>query len=647
MDFVNYREQLNNLKELAKQAMYIGEKYEDEGSVSGLKGLMKDIEEDSFQLIVVGEFSRGKSTLVNAILGRDVLPSDYNPTTIMLNVIRNSNDGEHYIIHYRDETVKEISKEEFKGIVAKTEDLGDNFADILNNSTQEAKRKLEVNYAEIRIENEFGKMGVDVVDTPGINDIDKTREEITFNYIPRSDAAVVVCSAIQQLTSTEYKFIKDQLVDNQITKIFVAVGYADTLHTEDERQRVKDLFEKGLEGIVPSERIFLVSSLHALKYKLQQQGKVYKTPIDNYEKTGFGVFEDEILKYLVNEKGNIKINNYKNRLAGIIVGMITGTMNLRIQATNMSRDDLMREIARLRPKAEELKSNCAKQLDQAYRELLSRKRKFSKEYEKKLGEVGDVATKAVRNYVGNDVNELHDIITDSVIPYELELYHVFLKQMQDEIQAVYVTYLQVIGEDFAEIGIETSAFNSLIDGTNGSELAMVDENQVAQMMAQPQEQEITTLQGVLFLGATGLAVAGIVTMNPFIFAGARALAMMFDKSIANEKNNDVSNGQMRVTPEMIRKVFEAEVKKCYIDSIGYKVELFNRKYEASTKQILEGIKKDCDIKLNNRVEQLDKELQEKTDETEYIKERVKNIHADINTLKSIGISCDSSILDSV
>ena len=219
MNIQEYNQKKNEIFENIESVKKICEVYEDLDNQNKLEHLVSKMEKDVFQLVVVGEFSRGKSTLINALLGDDILPSDPNPTTVMLNVIKNS-DGEHYLIHYRNGDVKEISKEEFKNIVAKNDNEASNFSEAIMQTQMDAMKKMQVKYAEIQKENDFGKIGIDVVDTPGINDIDKTREEVTLKYIPESDAAIIVCSAIQQLTSSEHKFIKEQLIGNHITKIF-------------------------------------------------------------------------------------------------------------------------------------------------------------------------------------------------------------------------------------------------------------------------------------------------------------------------------------------------------------------------------------------------------------------------------------------
>lgn len=97
-----YREKLTKLEQKIDVAIEICEKYSDNDHIYQLQAIKHSIQTDNFQLIVVGEFSVGKSTLVNALIGDKVLPSDPNPTTIMLNVIKNGDKEVKYKIHYKD-----------------------------------------------------------------------------------------------------------------------------------------------------------------------------------------------------------------------------------------------------------------------------------------------------------------------------------------------------------------------------------------------------------------------------------------------------------------------------------------------------------------------------------------------------------------
>src|SRR6476660_5374268 len=47
--------------------------------------VLRRIEGDVFRIAVVGEFKRGKSTLINALMGREILPADVLPCSATVN----------------------------------------------------------------------------------------------------------------------------------------------------------------------------------------------------------------------------------------------------------------------------------------------------------------------------------------------------------------------------------------------------------------------------------------------------------------------------------------------------------------------------------------------------------------------------------
>ena len=78
--------------------------------------------EEKISIVVIGEFSRGKSTFVNALLGKSILPSSMQPNTAVITKI-SYGESPAYIIHYRDDKMKYISEEEFLGIKAPIEPI--------------------------------------------------------------------------------------------------------------------------------------------------------------------------------------------------------------------------------------------------------------------------------------------------------------------------------------------------------------------------------------------------------------------------------------------------------------------------------------------------------------------------------------------
>lgn len=106
-----------DLKKLREYAEYLGLSK----NVELIDSVSKRIADNSFSVAIVGEFKRGKSTLINALLGKDILPSDILPTTATLNRVTYGITPFSKII-YKDGHEDEIPVDELTEYVTKLTD---------------------------------------------------------------------------------------------------------------------------------------------------------------------------------------------------------------------------------------------------------------------------------------------------------------------------------------------------------------------------------------------------------------------------------------------------------------------------------------------------------------------------------------------
>ena len=176
---------LDKYNEIAK---YLNEDY----IINDIENMKESIREKKFLLSFVGQFSAGKSKLINNIVGQDILPVHLTETTQVVTFIKYSplNYG---TIFYNDLTDKQVKIEEIKDI----------WQGKANESTKDIK------YIEICINNELLKSGLIIADTPGVNTIIKEHEDITNNVLKASEEVIYVMS--KPLTEVDINFIKQIL----------------------------------------------------------------------------------------------------------------------------------------------------------------------------------------------------------------------------------------------------------------------------------------------------------------------------------------------------------------------------------------------------------------------------------------------------
>lgn len=316
MDFNVYEKQrgilrglLEQLRSAADRAGYLARRDKIDFQLARLS-------EERFSVAVVGQFSRGKSTFVNALLGRRILPSSKSPTTAIISKIV-YRDAPHYVLHYRDERApQEVPEQEFFALTApKSVDESD-AAQVEARNLRQAELN-DISFAEVQYPLALCRDGVDLVDTPGMNDVDTVRVEVTYGFLNHADAVILVLAADQTLSQSERTFLEERILDEQIRDIFYVINRKDALAGPEEERRVLEFADAHIREIVAGStrekpRIFLVSSYQALMYRRNEGGEalsakqMMKIPTD-FRETGFPELEERLGHFLTHEKGESKL----------------------------------------------------------------------------------------------------------------------------------------------------------------------------------------------------------------------------------------------------------------------------------------------------------------------------------------------------
>jgi ribosome biogenesis GTPase A len=167
------------------------------------------VSEGRFYVACVGQFKRGKSTLINALIGSPVLPTGYIPVTAVPTVIR---FGEHLTARYRahDGSWNEIPVSELKQYV--TEEFN-------------PENKKGVQGAEVFVPSLLLSSGMCIVDTPGLGSVFTGNSAATQAFVPHIDAALVVVGADPPLAGEELTLV--EAVGKQVRDLILVLNKAD------------------------------------------------------------------------------------------------------------------------------------------------------------------------------------------------------------------------------------------------------------------------------------------------------------------------------------------------------------------------------------------------------------------------------------
>jgi small GTP-binding protein len=289
----------------------------------GMKSQRVDIEgvrlpklaEERFNLVVLGEFNHGKSTFVNALLGEALLPVGITPTTATINHIIWGETANARVV-LRDGGIQQIDPTE-----------------LVNYVTLEGEHTASIRYVELAYPAEMLRDRITLVDTPGVNDINEARAEITYSYIPRSDAVIFLLDSTQVLKQSERSFIQQRLLKHNRDKLIFVLGKIDLLD-DQEREQAMAFARDNLVNVVAEPQVFALS---ARKHLAGEQSGMQ--PLIAYLK-----------HYLGEERGRILLDNAigdAQRIQRYLlssVGIKRGSLQLSLDELNSRVKDVRQQL---------------------------------------------------------------------------------------------------------------------------------------------------------------------------------------------------------------------------------------------------------------------------------------------------------------
>lgn len=275
-----------------KQVMLEAIERFNETTVAGrfpIKEIKEKLEQEIFELVVVGQFKRGKTYLINALLGCELLPTGVVPLTSIVTVINYGETISASVI-FANGDVRQISIEEVGNYV-----------------TEVGNPKNEKNVREVWVTFPSGylKGGVRLVDTPGVGSIYRHNTDVAYRYLPRSDAAIFVLSVDQPAGQAEIDFLKD--VKNFARKIFFVLNKIDVI-SSDEVTQAADFTRQVLEEVMGGDvKLFPLSAKWALEGRKAGQ-------VELLESSRLNIFTSALEQFLMAEKGRVLMTSAAHRM---------------------------------------------------------------------------------------------------------------------------------------------------------------------------------------------------------------------------------------------------------------------------------------------------------------------------------------------
>jgi Dynamin family. len=434
---IGYQQRKEQLYKKADRIKQVLIDREDEETIGQIDDLLKNVEQGKFIITVIGEFSKGKSTFLNSLFGKRLLPSKVTPTTALLNKIVYSEQESFFLSVDGEE--KKISEVLFKKLIAPKDP----------NVTDKKAMKEYQDYVEVlnKIDQitvgyplPFLKDGVCIYDTPGFNDLDENRSQLTNTIIPKSDAVIFMLNARKQLSLSERSFLEDRVLTQDLGKLFFVINFKDQLNSEEDVKRVKQEVLRHLPTKIENPKIFFISAKYALNFRREQQGETiqgsqwrmrHSAVVRNLDETGIPAFEEDLCRFLEEERGYIKLFKANVRMDHWVDQIINQQIPLEVLSFQQCMVDADQKEFELKNKLEhahakwdrlirQLKSDSKRQLDET-----------KTIYKDRLQQISHVATEELSKQLGGSYHEMAQAVELKISPLEGKLSQDILKLKEE------------------------------------------------------------------------------------------------------------------------------------------------------------------------------------------------------------------------
>ena len=224
---IEYIQRKNDVMDFLNQSIQVMEALEKKDEADNLRVFYNNVEKNVFSIVVVGEFSAGKSTFLNAMMHKKALPTFSAETTATVNFLRHvtcAPNGEAGIVYYREpkgstEVLESLDSATIERVVSTRGDK------------ENDRVATRVDHVDLFFDSDFLTDGVTLVDSPGLNGTADHHREITEEQICRSSACIFLFNAEQPGSKSNFDFLRE--LKSRNSNIFFVLNKINTIKTAE------------------------------------------------------------------------------------------------------------------------------------------------------------------------------------------------------------------------------------------------------------------------------------------------------------------------------------------------------------------------------------------------------------------------------
>lgn len=616
-----------------------------------LDKLSKKVNNDTFKIQVIGTFSNGKSTVINSLLGEEVLPAYALPTTAVINEVKYG-DNKEAILYFRNplpenllaslsvKALEHMKKHGMKNIPPlhiSYNEIEDYVVIPMGEDPKEMLLESPYEKVELFWPLPMLKEGVEIIDSPGLNESD-TRARVTMDYLSKADAILFVLAADHLCSKDEMEFVENFLNAYGFTDPFFVVNRFDLIQ-EREKERVIKFAEMKLAGFTTNP-IYCISAQKALDGLVKHDAGLI-------EESRITPFVTHLTNFLTKDKGKIKLSQPARELKRIlnnealykVIPNQRAMLDSSLDEVRVRYDAAKPKLEMLKTKKEQLISKLKLKIEQSKHEFIrASNRNYLSVAEMIPGWINTfqpknkfsvIPTKSKATIV---VSEITDYVVGKLETQQKEWKKSVLQPLVEE-RSQYI--FESAEQDLTNLYAEIDSLNVSISGQHD-----VDPNTV------PLWQRIAAGAGGLLLGDIGLAFSGgvngfskdlakvagleigagallyfIGALNPFTLVAVLLTAIITSW-------NSSSSGAMRRTKEMVSEQI---------------VNQLTANADENSSQMAEAICQKLDDIANSISTAIDVEIGQTEEQVQSIIAEMQRGQASIDARKQVINSCENKI----
>ncbi len=320
-----------------------------------LDAMLLRLQNQRFSIGITGVMNAGKSTMLNALLGQEVLGTSVVPETANLTLIKYAkepyavvnfwNAKEWHKIEEGAKSLKSLeafvaeSKAHFGAQFStwitpqgESQTIAVNDLALYTSAKHSDKKCNLVKRVELYTDLKFVQDGVQIVDTPGLDDPVVQREEITLEYLSECDLMIHLMNAAQAATQKDVDFIIDALLYRHVAQLLIVITRIDAIKEKEleeviayTKRSIEDRLKEQNKGAkldeVIAKIVFIpIAGKLALMHKLGQSDEAIALGYD-MQRTGLPLVEaylEEVLFGENSQKANLIITANRNEIESIV-----------------------------------------------------------------------------------------------------------------------------------------------------------------------------------------------------------------------------------------------------------------------------------------------------------------------------------------